>query len=81
MFELARQNFAIAWMMLAMVENICRADGGIGIVLYDQNKHFHLDAVYAIQIMVLVLGMFFDWLFVKVRYILFPYVTFNLERK
>ncbi len=58
--EAIRQNFAIAWMMLPMVETFCRADGGIGIILTDQNKYFHLDAVYAIQIIVLFIGIGLD---------------------
>lgn len=61
--EAIRQNFAIAWMMLPMVENLCRADGGIGVVLTDQNKYFHLDGVYAIQIIVLLIGIGLDWFF------------------
>lgn len=81
MFELIRQNFAIAWMMLAMVENICRADGGIGIILSDQNKHFHLESVYAIQIMILFVGMFFDWLLKVGKRVFFPYSVLTLERK
>jgi ABC-type nitrate/sulfonate/bicarbonate transport system permease component len=59
-----RQNFAIAWMMLPLVETFCRAEGGIGILLTDQNKYFHLDAIYAIQIIVLFIGIGLD-LFLK----------------
>lgn len=79
--DVIRQNFAIAWMMLAMVENLCRSEGGIGVILNDQNKVFHLDAVYAIQIMILILGMFFDWMLGFVRKTLCPYAYITLERK
>lgn len=79
--EAVRQNFAIAWMMLAMVENLCRAEGGIGVVLFDQNKHFHLDAVYAIQIIILLVGIFLDWFLSFLKRILFPYSVLTLERK
>lgn len=79
--ESIRQNFAIAWMMLAMVENLARSEGGIGVILNDQNRVFHLDAVYAIQIMVLILGMFFDYVLGLIRKMLCPYAYLTLERK
>jgi ABC-type nitrate/sulfonate/bicarbonate transport system permease component len=79
--DMIRQNFAIAWMMLAMVENLCRADGGIGVVLTDQNKHFHLDAVYAIQIIILLVGIFLDWFLGFLRRTLFPYTTLTSQHK
>jgi ABC-type nitrate/sulfonate/bicarbonate transport system permease component len=71
--DCVRQNFAIAWMMLAMVENICRADGGIGVILNDQNKHFHMDSVYAIQITVLLIGIGIDLALTWLRGAAFPY--------
>ena len=79
--EAIRQNFAIAWMMLPMVENLCRAEGGIGIVLFDQNKHFHLDAVYAVQIIILFMGIFLDWSLGFLKRVFFPYSVLTLERK
>lgn len=76
-----RQNFAIAWMMLPMVENICRVDGGIGIVLTDQNKYFHLDSVYAIQIVVLIVGIFLDQLIGYIKGLVRPDTLLTLNRK
>jgi len=81
MFEVIRQNFAIAWMMLAMAESLCRAEGGIGILLTDTDKHFHLDEVFGIQVVVLCVGMSFDWLLKKIRAWFFPYSVLKLERK
>ena len=45
-----RQNAAMGWMMLTMVEGISRSEGGVGAMLLNQNKHFHLSAVFAIQL-------------------------------
>lgn len=59
-WSLVRQNFAIAWMMLTMVEGISRADGGIGATLLNQNHDFHLPEVYGIQCLVVILGMGLD---------------------
>lgn len=81
MFQTIRQNFAIAWMMLAMVENICRSDGGIGVVLNDQNKHFHYDAIYGVQILILMLGMFLDFCLGVLKNFLFPYAKLKLQKK
>jgi NitT/TauT family transport system permease protein len=81
MFEVIRQNFAIAWMMLAMAESLCRAEGGIGILLTDTDKHFKLDEVFGIQIVVLCVGILFDYLLKSVRGWFFPYSVIKLERK
>ena len=80
-FEVIRQNFAISWMMLTMVEGISRSEGGIGTMLLNQNKHFHLDAVFAIQLVILVMGIFLDWLIGKLKIIFCPYANLALENK
>jgi len=36
-FEVLRQNAAMGWMMLTMVESISRSEGGIGAMLLNQN--------------------------------------------
>jgi NitT/TauT family transport system permease protein len=81
MFEVIRQNFAIAWMMLAMAESLCRAEGGVGILLTDTDKHFHLDEVFAIQVVILCVGIFFDYMLKNMRAWFFPYSVLKLERK
>src|SRR6185503_21144761 len=70
--ELLRQNAAIGWMMLTMVEGISRSEGGIGAMLLNQNKHFHLAEVFAIQIMILLIGLFQDYALGWLRRVLFP---------
>lgn len=79
--EAIKQNFAIAWIMLAMVENLCRAEGGIGVILFQENKQFRMDSVYAIQIIVLVLGIFLDWTLGFIRRVLCPYSVITLDKK
>jgi NitT/TauT family transport system permease protein len=80
-FEVLRQNAAIGWMMLTMVEGISRAEGGIGAMLLNQNKHFHLAEVFAIQIVILVVGMAQDYAIGLVRNLFCPYATLTLERR
>jgi NitT/TauT family transport system permease protein len=72
-FEAAVGIFAIAWMLLAAVENIAKASGGIGVVLAESNKYFKMEKVYAIQILILVTGIFIDWALRAIKVMLFPY--------
>src|SRR5262245_31563077 len=46
--ETLRHNAAMGWMMLAMVEGIVRGEGGIGVLMVDENKHLHLAGVFAL---------------------------------
>jgi len=80
-FEVLRQNAAIGWMMLTMVEGISRAEGGLGAMLLNQNKHFHLAEVFAIQILILTIGVLQDYLIGVLRKVCCPYADLLLERK
>lgn len=55
--ELVRQNAAIGWTMLTMVEGFTRAEGGVGAMLVDQNRHLHLAEVFALQLTIVVVGL------------------------
>ena len=79
-FEVLRQNAAMGWMMLTMVEGISRSEGGVGAMLLNQNKHFHLSAVFAIQLTILVLGLGQDYALGLMRKIFCPYAGLTLER-
>src|ERR1700757_1064874 len=80
-FEVLRQNAAMGWMMLTMVEGISRSEGGVGAMLLNQNKHFHLAEVFAIQILILVLGMTQDYGIGVTKRLLCPYSALTLERQ
>lgn len=60
-FDVLRQNAAIGWMMLTMVEGLSRSEGGIGTLLLDSSKHFNLSKIFAIQLVILVLGLCQDY--------------------
>jgi NitT/TauT family transport system permease protein len=79
--EVLRQNAAIGWMMLTMVEGISRADGGVGAMLLNQNKHFHLAEVFAIQLVILTVGLGQDYAIGFLKRTLCPYAELTLERK
>jgi NitT/TauT family transport system permease protein len=81
-FDVLRQNAAIGWMMLTMIESMVRSEGGIGAMLSTANKHFYLSAVFAIQITILLLGLFQDWMIGAAKNKLFcPYASLGSERK
>jgi NitT/TauT family transport system permease protein len=80
-FDVLRQNAAIGWMMLTMVEGMVRDAGGVGTVLLDQNKHFRLSAVFAIQLAILVLGIAQDYAIGALRKMFCPYADLVVERR
>lgn len=80
-FDMLRQNAAMGWMMLTMVEGISRSEGGIGAMLLNQNKHFLLEGVFAIQICILILGLFQDYAIGLAKKFICPYADLQLERR
>jgi NitT/TauT family transport system permease protein len=80
-FDMLRQNAAMGWMMLTMVEGLSRGGGGIGPLLLDSSKHFHLAAVFAIQITILLLGLFQDYAIGWLRQLFRPDADLTLERR
>jgi NitT/TauT family transport system permease protein len=80
-FDVLRQNAAIGWMMLTMIESMVRAEGGIGAMLTTANKHFFLNAVMAIQITILLMGLGQDYLIGVAKKICCPYADLALEKK
>jgi NitT/TauT family transport system permease protein len=79
--DVVRQNAAIGWMMLTMVEGMSRSEGGVGALLLNQNKHFHLAAVLAIQVTILLLGLGQDYAIGAVRRLLCPWADLAVERR
>jgi NitT/TauT family transport system permease protein len=80
-FDVLRQNAAIGWMMLSMVEGVVRSEGGMGTVLLDQNHHFRLSGIFAIQLTFLLLGLGQDYAFGFFKQLFCPYAFFGVERK
>jgi NitT/TauT family transport system permease protein len=79
--DVMRQNCAIGWMMLTMVEVISRSEGGVGVMLFTQNKFFRLDAIVAIQLSILFLALGQDYVIGFVKRVLCPHSALVLERK
>jgi ABC-type nitrate/sulfonate/bicarbonate transport system permease component len=71
--DLVRQNAAVGWTLLAMVEGLTRSQGGIGALLLNQNRYFQLSGVFAIQLTILCYGLGQDYLLGQLRKTLCPY--------
>lgn len=71
--DTVRQNFAIAWMMITMVEGLSMSEGGLGTLMIKSNKYIDLSTVFAILGIVLVIGIGSDVLLARARKWLFPY--------
>ena len=68
-------------MMLAMVEGIVKSEGGVGTALIAQDKYFHLPEVFAIQIVILIVGLSQDAMIGLLRRACCPYADLTLERR
>lgn len=81
MIDLIRQNAAIGWTLLSMVEGLSRSDGGIGSLLLNQNKYFNLSAVFAIQLTILAYGILQDMAINGIRILVSPHSELNRSDK
>jgi NitT/TauT family transport system permease protein len=80
-FDMMRQNAAIGWMMLTMVEGMVRGEGGIGRLLSDQEKHFSLAAIFAVQAVFVLVGIGQDLLIGWLKTVFAPWSTLSYKRK
>ncbi len=78
--EVMRQNFAIAWMMITMVEGLSMSEGGLGTMLIKSNKYIDLGTVFAILIIIFAMGVCFDYFLKKLRFWFFPYTKLQLRK-
>lgn len=79
--DVLRQNVAMGWAMITMVEGISRAEGGIGAMILNQNKHFLLAEVYAILLVIMLLGMLMDYGMGALSNLLCPYMRLERVRR
>ncbi len=79
--DVLRQNVAMGWAMITMVEGISRAEGGIGALIIDENRHFLLAEVYAILLVILVLGLAMDYGMGVLTNMLCPYANLGRQER
>jgi ABC-type nitrate/sulfonate/bicarbonate transport system permease component len=71
--DVIRQNLAITWMMLVTVESIVVAAGGLGFLIKNSDKFMNHGRIIALQIIILLIGLFLDWGINYLRKALFRY--------
>lgn len=80
-FDVTRQNIAMGWTMITMVEGISRSEGGLGALILNQEKHFRLAEVYAILFLILFVGLLLDYAFGVMARVACPYVQLERMRR
>ncbi len=78
--EMVRQNFAITWLMITMVEGLSMSEGGIGTMLIKFNKYNDLTNVLALQLVLFALGLIFDFILGNLKFWLFPYSKLQIQK-
>jgi NitT/TauT family transport system permease protein len=81
MLDAIRQNAAVLWALLPVVETMFRNEHGLGQLLDVERKYFHLDKVYAIQLVFVAIGLFQDWAIGMIRTLLCPHADLTKERQ
>jgi NitT/TauT family transport system permease protein len=79
--EVMRQNLAMGWTMITMVEGISRAEGGLGAMILNQEKHFKLPEVYAILVLILIVGLLLDYSIGMLQRVACPYAIIERSRR
>jgi NitT/TauT family transport system permease protein len=80
-FDVLRQNAAMGWTLLTMVETLIRSEGGVGVLLANQNKHMDLPSVAALQAVIFAVGMAQDYAIGVVKGFACPYAALKLARR
>lgn len=74
LIDIIRQTFAISWAMLTMVEGLVRSGGGVGVMLLNSSRSFSLDRIFAICIIVILIGSLMNYLLEQLNRLINPHV-------
>lgn len=77
--DILRQNAAMGWMLLTMVETLVRSEGGIGVLLANQSKHLDLASIAALQATIFGLGLVQDFALGGLKRLLVPWALLKVE--
>lgn len=56
-----RDNAAMGWAMLTMVEGLVRSEGGVGVLILNQTKHLNMASAYAVAATIIGVGLLQDY--------------------
>lgn len=74
-FDVIKLNFAIAWTMIVSVECLAYNSGGLGTMIISGQKHLQLEKIYAIAIIILLIGIGIDKLISYIKKITIAYAV------
>jgi len=80
-FDTMRQTFGIGFMMVTLVEGLVRSQGGIGVMLLNDEKHFVIADIIAIISVLLFIALIWDSFLNQVSLSTFKGTTASAERK
>ena len=63
------------------LEGVVRSEGGVGAMMLNEHKHLQLDAVFALILVVLLVGVVQDFALGWLRRALCPYANLACERR
>ncbi len=79
LLDLMRQNAAMGWMLLTMVEALVRSEGGVGVLLANQSKHLDLASIAALQGVIFGVGLVQDLTLAGLKRLLCPWAFLKVE--
>jgi NitT/TauT family transport system permease protein len=68
-----RDNAAMGWAAIMFVEGFVRSEGGVGVLMLNQERHMNFSVMYAIAFAVLLIGLLQDYVLVSLRNSVCPY--------
>ena len=71
--EILRQNLAITWMMFVSVEVLIVSAGGVGIWMKNAEKMGNQERIFAIQILIFLMGALIDFGLSRIKPLIFRY--------
>ncbi len=74
--ESIRQNLAIVWMSLVIVESILVSQGGLGFLIKNSDKFMDHGRIISLQSIILLTGLGLDYTLTKIRKLTFRYSNF-----
>ena len=80
-FDALRQNVAVGWMMLTLIETVAFSEGGIGTVLQTMQLHARFADIMGIQILILLVGLGQDWMLGQMKNFFCPYAQLTVMKR
>lgn len=73
--DAVRDNAGMGWSMLMFVEGAIKSEGGVGVELFNAEKHNGYAEFFAIVIVIVLVGLVQDWLLGQLKKAVCPYAV------